>query len=203
MDRATLDAAVMQNQESGCTVNARPEVGGHEIQLTRKQFLDLISVHLGDWLQQVGHASWLLISCVCHRLDQRQCGETNFLKRPHYSGVVREVKTLGFNSLKLSCAQLLCLQEGKPKIVSAQWLLSDLWLPMQVEMEATMTNEAHGWTKKGDAWGYRRGAYRRMAEILGGRYLELYKEVFTREPLETRNIHQQFHPKPRHMTPVA
>ena len=53
MDRATLDAAVLQNQEAGCTVNARPEVGGHEIQLNRKQFLDLISLHLGDWLQQV------------------------------------------------------------------------------------------------------------------------------------------------------
>ena len=53
MDRATLDAAVMQNSQTSSTVNARPEVGGHAIQLSRQQFLDLISVHLGDWLQQV------------------------------------------------------------------------------------------------------------------------------------------------------
>lgn len=52
MDRSTLDAAVMQNQAC-CTLNARPEVGGQEIHLDRHQFLDLISVHLGDWLQQV------------------------------------------------------------------------------------------------------------------------------------------------------
>ena len=52
MDRSTLDAAVMQNQAS-CTLNARPEVGGQAIHLDRHQFLDLMSVHLGDWLQQV------------------------------------------------------------------------------------------------------------------------------------------------------
>ena len=70
-------------------------------------------------------------------------------------------------------------------------------------MEAGHTNEAHGWTKKGDAWGYRRGAYQRMAEILGGSYLKLYNEVFGREPEHTRNIHQKFHPKPRQMGTVA
>ena len=52
MDRATLDAAVIQNKSS-CIINARPEVGGQAVQLDRQQFIDLISVHLGDWLQQV------------------------------------------------------------------------------------------------------------------------------------------------------
>lgn len=66
---------------------------------------------------------------------------------------------------------------------------------MQVEMEAGMTNERHGWTKKGHAWGYRRHAYRKMAQRLGGNYLQLYDEVFAREPEETRGIHQKFTPK--------
>lgn len=74
---------------------------------------------------------------------------------------------------------------------------------LQVEMEAGFTNESHGWTRKGDAWGYRRHAYRKMAEILGGRYLGLYQDVFGREPMETRNIHQQFHPKPKQLATVA
>lgn len=39
------------------------------------------------------------------------------------------------------------------------------------------------------------GAYRRMAERLGGRYLEMYNAIFDREPLETRSIHQRFTPK--------
>ena len=65
----------------------------------------------------------------------------------------------------------------------------------QVEMEAGMTNERHGWTKKGHAWGYRRHAYRKMAQRLGGNYLQLYNEVFAREPEETKGIHQEFTPK--------
>ena len=65
----------------------------------------------------------------------------------------------------------------------------------QVEMEAGMTNERHGWTKKGHAWGYRRQAYQKMAQRLGGNYLQLYDEVFAREPEETKGIHQKFTPK--------
>ena len=57
MDRATLDAALQKDlQTEGFTLEARPEVGGHAIQLSRQQFRDLIAVHLGDWLQQVLHA---------------------------------------------------------------------------------------------------------------------------------------------------
>ena len=52
----------------------------------------------------------------------------------------------------------------------------------------------HGWFKIGDAWGHRRLAFRKMAQILGGRYFELYNEVFAREPEDTRHIHQKFTP---------
>lgn len=37
---------------------------------------------------------------------------------------------------------------------------------LQIEREAAKVNERHGWYKLGDAWGYRRRAYRRMAELL-------------------------------------
>lgn len=57
-----------------------------------------------------------------------------------------------------------------------------------------MTNERHGWHKLGDAWGYRRHAFKKMAEILGGPYLQLYDEVFGREPESTKHIHQKFTP---------
>ena len=66
---------------------------------------------------------------------------------------------------------------------------------MQVEMEAKQANQMHGWTEAGQAWGYRRGAFRRMAEILGGTYLEMYDQVFAREPEHTKGIHQIAHPK--------
>lgn len=53
MDRATLDAVLDDAQlPEACVLRARKEVGGHDIKLSRKQFIDLISVHLGDWLQQ-------------------------------------------------------------------------------------------------------------------------------------------------------
>ena len=35
-------------------------------------------------------------------------------------------------------------------------------------------------------WGYRRAAYRRMAERLGGEALSLYDEVFAKEPVEAK-----------------
>jgi len=35
-------------------------------------------------------------------------------------------------------------------------------------------------------WGYRRAAYRRMAERLGGQALVLYDEVFAKEPVEVK-----------------
>jgi len=62
-------------------------------------------------------------------------------------------------------------------------------------MEAGQPNEMHGWSEAGQAWGYRRGAYRRMAEILGGHYLEMYDRVYAREPEATKGIHQIAHPK--------
>jgi hypothetical protein len=44
--------------------------------------------------------------------------------------------------------------------------------------------------KKGDAWGYRREAYRRMADIIGGRAKELWAKVYATEPEETKHLHQ-------------
>jgi hypothetical protein len=118
MDRGSLDAAVM-GSGAPCTIQAREEIvgrGNTDLPLTEQQFTDLISVHLGDWLQQV-------------------------------------------------------------------------------EMEAGGPNEMHGWTEAGQAWGYRRGAFRRMAEILQGPYLEMYDRVFAREPEATKGIHQVAHPQ--------
>ena len=50
MDRATLDACLDQTTHP---ISARPEVGGHTINLDQQQFSDLITVHLADWLEQV------------------------------------------------------------------------------------------------------------------------------------------------------
>lgn len=56
------------------------------------------------------------------------------------------------------------------------------------------------------AWGYRRKAYRRMAEMLGGAALACYDEVFAREPAGTRHYEQDWTPnldKPLGAAPVA
>ncbi len=65
----------------------------------------------------------------------------------------------------------------------------------QVEREAAKVNERHGWFKEGDAWGYRRNAYRQMAELLGGPAQHAYQTVFAREPQSTRHITQDLTPK--------
>ena len=70
-------------------------------------------------------------------------------------------------------------------------------------MEAGMTNERHGWHNIGDAWGYRRLAFRKMAQVLGGPYAFMYEDVFSREPQNTRHIHQKVTPpipQPSHLT---
>lgn len=54
----------------------------------------------------------------------------------------------------------------------------------------------------GDAWGYRRGAYRRMAEILGGVALEAHDATWAREPQHTRHIHQLTTPKAKYTVPM-
>jgi predicted SPOUT superfamily RNA methylase MTH1 len=65
---------------------------------------------------------------------------------------------------------------------------------VQIEREAAKVNVRHGWLKPGDAWGYRRRAYRRMAELLQGPALERYDQVFAREPAHTRHICQETTP---------
>lgn len=64
----------------------------------------------------------------------------------------------------------------------------------QVEREAGLRNERHGWLVEGEAWGYRRRAYRRMAEMLGGPALASYDEVFGREPASTRHYESDWTP---------
>ena len=64
-----------------------------------------------------------------------------------------------------------------------------------MEREAAKVNERHGWLKEGDAWGYRRSAYKQMADFLGGPAQEAYKAVFAREPQSTRHISQIYTPK--------
>lgn len=64
----------------------------------------------------------------------------------------------------------------------------------QIEREAAKVNERHGWLKPGDAWGYRRRAYRRMAELVQGPALAAYNQVFSREPAHTRHICQDMTP---------
>lgn len=53
MDRATLDATLAAALGTHA-IKARPALGGHDIKLTDEQFQDLITVHLADWLEQVG-----------------------------------------------------------------------------------------------------------------------------------------------------
>ena len=49
----------------------------------------------------------------------------------------------------------------------------------------------------GDAWGYRRGAYARMAEIVGAKIpiaKELYDETYAREGEATKGVRQPVTP---------
>ena len=59
MDRATLDKQL--DAPSGQhQVRARNQCGGALIPLTDQQHTDLITVHLGDWLEQVAASCRLL-----------------------------------------------------------------------------------------------------------------------------------------------
>ncbi len=70
----------------------------------------------------------------------------------------------------------------------------------QVERQAAKSDERHGWGV-GDAWGYRRGAYRRMAELVGGPAVHDYDETWEREPEHTKHIHQLSTPKTKYTIP--
>ena len=59
MDRTTLDRTLSDSHKAH-SICARPDVaGGAHIPLTDFQFKDLITVHLADWLEQVGHQQLL------------------------------------------------------------------------------------------------------------------------------------------------
>jgi len=71
------------------------------------------------------------------------------------------------------------------------------WLE-QVEGAAQTTNEGYGWGL-GDAWGYRREAYKVMAGRLAGELrltdaAEMHSEVYNAEPCASRGVHQPVTP---------
>ena len=79
------------------------------------------------------------------------------------------------------------------ELVLADWL-------EQVEGAAEKENPLFGWSK-GDAWGYRRDAYKNMAALLikyvprlRGVADAMHRDVYGAEPLETRAIHQPLTP---------
>ena len=70
------------------------------------------------------------------------------------------------------------------------------WLE-QVEGAARGTNGLFQWFERGDAWGYRRGAYRRMSEIVGEKIpaaRALWEAVYAREHPGTRHKSQPVTP---------
>lgn len=69
------------------------------------------------------------------------------------------------------------------------------WLE-QVEGAAATANPLFEW-QAGEAWGYRRRAYARMAEIVGESVpaaRELHAAVYAREPMKTRHLSQPVTP---------
>ena len=56
-----------------------------------------------------------------------------------------------------------------------------------------------GWVV-GDAWGHRRTGYRKIAHILGGKYLKAYDNVYAREPEHTRHIVRDVTPEVKHQS---
>lgn len=97
---------------------------------------------------------------------------------PHTTQTLAPV--LGARELALPVPQVLSLTQSA--------------VAAQIEREAAKVNERHGWFKEGDAWGYRRAAYRKMAELLQGPALAAYDAVFSREPSHTKHICQSVTP---------
>ena len=70
---------------------------------------------------------------------------------------------------------------------------------LQVERWAQKPEEKMGWVI-GDAWGHRRTGYRKIAHILGGKYLKAYNDVYAREPEHTRHIVRDVTPEVKHQS---
>ena len=81
------------------------------------------------------------------------------------------------------------------------WSVNDLfltaWICVQVERWSKKPEEKLGW-EVGDAWGHRRTGYRRMAQMLGGKYLAAYERTFAREPEHTKHIVRDVTPEVKH-----
>ncbi|KAK9805046.1 hypothetical protein WJX73_006614 [Symbiochloris irregularis] len=71
------------------------------------------------------------------------------------------------------------------------------WLE-QVERYAQLTDPKLGW-QPGDAWKHRRTGYRRMAEKLGGKYLQAWRDTYAREPVATRHLSNDVTPPVQHV----
>jgi len=70
------------------------------------------------------------------------------------------------------------------------------WLE-QVEGASRTTSEIFEWFEPGDAWGYRRGAYARMVDIVAARYPKarvLYDAVYAREGEKSKGVRQPITP---------
>ena len=68
------------------------------------------------------------------------------------------------------------------------------WLE-QVEGAAEKVNILYGW-QVGEAWSYRRDAYKQMSVILSNekdnkKYIEMYDQIYAQEPTETRTLIQR------------
>ena len=65
-DRETLDATLTAPPGTH-EIRARSELGGERIPLTDKQFMDLITVHVADFIEQVGkhdhRPAWISSPC--------------------------------------------------------------------------------------------------------------------------------------------
>ena len=185
MDRATLDkqldAPPGQHQ-----VRSRNQCGGAMIPLTDQQHTDLITVHLGDWLEQV--APWSSPCCApaCPRQAHLALPQTD--SRGSDLQVQRHAARTdeGHQWLKKGDAW------GYRWAWQPQMLLCEMGWPMSLQGAAACPS--------GLLLACRRRAYRRMAELLGGRPLQHYDEVFRHERPESKHINQELTPviKPKH-----
>ncbi len=148
---------------------------------------DDVRALIGDRAERLVHTF-----CVVDRLsvdndlDSRPDGH-EFKSRP-------ELSRLFFDDAAVGAVAAIDLDESLwfdfVTLTLADWL-------EQVEGAARGTNGLFQWFERGDAWGYRRGAYRRMSEIVGEKIpaaRELWEAVYAREHPGTRHKSQPVTP---------
>ena len=148
---------------------------------------DDVRALIGDRAERLVHTF-----CVVDRLsvdndlDSRPDGH-EFKSRP-------ELSRLFFDDAAVGAVAAIDLDESLwfdfVTLTLADWL-------EQVEGAVRGTNGLFQWFERGDAWGYRRGAYRRMSEIVGEKIpaaRELWEAVYAREHPGTRHKSQPVTP---------